>query len=319
MGLTMKIEEIPTVGMITKDAFHNDKTDFTNFSPDYADPFEEDFVAKLTAVDNVVTTRFHIGQIKQMTDTLKAEIKLFYPMLDYLGKYAKKAKANLLCPLGSFGIKEMRKGIHDVDIEALLGAAETLKLNVEANMTALAAKGYKDEDYTNFKDLRDKVFGDNKQQEEWKYDKEQAVEENMILFLEVESIIKDIQETGRILYKRTSPAKAKEYTMTNVLSKIRHTGGEPEVEAGELCTVTVDCFSATDQKPIKDLSVTILEYSMTLKTDIAGRALFDYVPLMPWNTVTVKITGTGWKEKTETEQTLIGGEVVDIDVNMVAE
>jgi hypothetical protein len=225
MSLMIRIEEIPTVGKIELHAFHDDKADFVNFSPDYDGSFETDWETKNDALDVIVSTHFHIGKIAAQTKLIEDELPTILPLLDPLEVYVKKAKSSLTVTVKLFGISAVRKAIHSGDVEQLDGKLFTLVENITANFDALETKGYKDADFTILKNKKQKIFDLNTTQEAWKYDKQQAVEQNIGLFNEVLAIIKDVQMTGKALYKRSNPAKALEYTMADILRKIRQDGG----------------------------------------------------------------------------------------------
>jgi hypothetical protein len=240
LSLKIRYDEIPLVGDITKNAFHNDKQRFIDFSNVYDDPFEDDFETKLTQIKSIVVTSFHIGKIASITESIKVDVPKISPYLDEIGRYAKMAKSKLGVPLKLFGVKEVRKKIHDMEIEGLDGALHSLILNIESNFSVLEAKGYKQVKLDELKALKLKIYSENTDQEGLKYDKEQAVESNKGLFEGVLAVIADIQETGKILFKRESPAKALEYTMQDILRKIRqdelHTliSGTVKLASGEL-------------------------------------------------------------------------------------
>jgi hypothetical protein len=315
MSLNMRIEEVETVSEIELDAFHDQKIAFVDFSDDYDDPFETDARAKLALIKNVVTTKFHIAEIANLTANIKQEICLLFPLMDPLQKYAKKVGDGLTVLLKNFGVKKVRSAAHSNDADKVEEALKTLMKNVDDNKTKLQLKGYKDADYNRLKDLRTKIFDDKTHQKSLMYDKEQAVAANMTLFVEMIDIVKDIQETGKILFKRTNPALAKEFTMINILHKIRHYTEPDNGPDDTICgAVDVHCTDGATGKGVPDVWVTIFEYNQKMKTDIAGRTLFDKVPTEPEKMVTIKFVHPLYKEVTLTDQKLIPEEILNVDV-----
>jgi hypothetical protein len=225
MSLTIRIEEIPTVSKIVLIAFQRDKADFINLSPDYDGNFEADWITKNGKLDLIVTTQFHIGKIAAQTKKIEAEMPSILPLLDPLRIYVNKAKSSLTVTVKLFGITAVRKAINSGDAEKIDGKLMTLIQNITANLAALQEKGYKDADFQLLKDTKQRIFDLNTEQEAWKYDKQQAVAQNKGLFNDVLTVVKDVQATGKALYKRTNPAKALEYTMADILRKIRQDGG----------------------------------------------------------------------------------------------
>ena len=225
MSLTIRIEEIPTVSKIVLIAFQRDKADFINLSPDYDGNFETDWITKNGKLDLIVSTQFHIGKIAAQTKKIEAEMPTILPLLDALGIYVNKAKSSLTVTVKLFGITAVRKAIYSGDAEKLDGKLYTLIENITANLAPLQEKGYKDADFQTLKDKKQRIFDLNTEQKSWMYDKQQAVAQNKGLFNDVLAVVKDVQATGKALYKKTNPAKALEYTMADILRKIRQDGG----------------------------------------------------------------------------------------------
>jgi hypothetical protein len=220
--------------------------------------------------------------------------------------------------LKQFGVKEVRNKVNRKEVEGLDGTLHSLILNIEDNFPALEARGYKQIKLDELKALKLKIYTENTEQEALKYDKQQAVEANKGLFKEVLLIIADIQETGKILFKRESPATALEFTMQDILRKIRHETNpvKKEEEANSAtCELEVECTDA-DGNPLEELTVTIVEYNLVYVTEEDGVAPFEAVPTTPMNFVTIRIEGATWKTQTLLNQELIAGEHKDIDVTM---
>jgi hypothetical protein len=321
MSLKIRYDEISPVGDITKNAFHERKPKFIDFSSDYDGTYETNFETKLTAVKGIIDTHFHIGKIASLTKSIEADIPKISPYLDGLGKYAKMAAAQLSVPLKQFGVKEVRNKVNRKEVEGLDGTLHSLILNIDDNFAALEARGYKQEKLDELKALKLKIYTENTEQEGLKYDKQQAVEANKGLFKEVLLIIADIQETGKILFKRESPATALEFTMQDILRKIRHETNpvkkEAEVNAAS-CELEVECTDA-DGNGLEELTVTIVEYNLVYVTEEDGVAPFEAVPTTPMKFVTIRIEGATWKTQTLVNQELIAGEHKDIDVTMEPE
>jgi hypothetical protein len=319
MSLTIRIEEIPTVGEIVRNAFHDDAAKFTDFSSvRYGGSFETDFVAKLEEVKAVVDTHFHIGKIALLTKNIQEDIPKVLPYMDDLSLYVKFASADLTVPVKQFGIKEVRKAVNRRDAEEVDGTLASIILNIEPNFAKLEAQGYKQESLDELKALKLKIFTENTQQEEYMYDKQQAVVANQALFNSALATIKDIQATGKILFKRENSAKVLEYTMQDILRKIRQEGEHKPAEVNtNPCELFVNCDDVNGNG-LAGLTVTVVEYGLTDVTDSDGVGQFESVPTTPKNKVTIRVEGTGYVTQILESQELIPGEHKDIDVVMVA-
>jgi hypothetical protein len=322
MSLKIRLEEIPTVGEIVRNAYHEDQALFVQFSPSrYDGTFETNFETKLTAVKAIVDTHFHIGKIALLTKNIEEDIPKVLPYMDDLSLYVKFASADLTVPVKQFGIKEVRKAVNRGDAEELDGALHSIILNIEPNFAKLEDQGYKQEKLDELKALKLKIFTENTQQEEFMYDKQQAVVNNKALFDAALATIADIQATGKILFKRVNSAKVLEYTMQDILRKIRQETDpvkkEEEANAAA-CELDVICTDANGN-PLEELTVTIVEYNLVVVTEEDGIAPFEAVPTTPAKFVTIRIEGETWKTQTLVNQELIPGEHKDIDVVMEPE
>ena len=224
MGFKPREEEYGVIGSVTLQAFHSDKSDFIAFSDVYDGSFEADFRSQITAVNNVVTTKFYMNELSGLTDKILKDTNLIFPKLNLLERYIYLAKDNLSKAPKLFGIGEVRKAGRKRNMEGLVNAFGTLFLNVEkpADFAAIKAKGLKDADYAVLKDLASQLVTENETQEFYKTVKSTAIEENWGLFDGLMNTIKDVQMTGKALFKFTNKAKLDTYTMQVILRRLRH-------------------------------------------------------------------------------------------------
>jgi hypothetical protein len=219
-----RVEEYHVIGAVTLAAFKDDKADFIDFSPEFEDPFETDFEDQITAATGIATTQFYTAELAGLTERIKIDKNLIYPMLTFLEGYINLAKKNLSKPPKLFGIKAVRDKARSENSEGLRIAFDTLKSNVEvpSDFALLQAKGLTDPKWTALKDLAVKLMKENDDQEYYKTKKAKAITDNWGLFDDLLDTIKKVQDTGKRLYKYTNKAKTDGYTMTVLLGRIRH-------------------------------------------------------------------------------------------------
>lgn len=318
----MRIEEIPVVGAIQLQFFQEDKAAFVDFSSVYDDPFETDFTAKLTAVAGVVSTRFHINEIEKLTDTIQTETKSIIPQIKLLEKYVILAKANLTINVDMFGFKEVRAAIRSGDTEAVNDRLKILFENVDANLVEIENKGLKDADYLAMKAVKQKIFDDNVQQEKMKADKEKAVQDNKVLFKEVETVIKDLQDTGKRLFMFTDKAKTKNYTMSTVLNRIRQERSQQQEEQQQqdeteakkgMLDITVKDFGVDDSF-IEDAEIVPQGTDIIEMTDETGNALIE----LPAGIYILSIKKDTYEDQLIPDVEIKAGETTEIIVELKA-
>ena len=240
MSLVPRVEELHVVGEVTLKEFHEDKAEFVAFSDVYDGTFENDFKTKIDDASNVVTTKFYMNELSGLTDKILADTDLIFPRLNFLERYIDLAKDDLSKEPKLFGVSAVRKAARSGNAEGLSTAFKTLFQNVEvtADFVAIKAKGLKDTDYDELKDLANQLVTENDSQEYFKTVKATAIEENWGLFDDLLNTIKDVQKTGKALFKFTNKAKTDAYTMQVVLKRLRndelHTYFSGTIVLGEL-------------------------------------------------------------------------------------
>ena len=293
MSETIRLEEYHTVGTFVMGRFHVDKSLFVGFSPVYDGTFETDANAKIEAVLEIVNTKFHINKIKVVSKSIELLLGQALPKLSLLEKYVIMAHSSIELTPREFGFIDLRDSIHREDVEAVETDFAFLIQNATTYFDALEVKGFTDTAFNELKDLSTKITTKNDLQEALKSDKRHAVAANHVLFDEVLGIIKDLQDTGKRLFKFTDKEKTKDYTMSYILNQIRQEN-EPLPHACQLEIVVKDGSGNL----LKDVTGLVVEYALNGVSDVDGILLFDAVPTVPNVKVTVKLKGTGWKEKT---------------------
>jgi len=322
MNSNIRVEEYHLVGAVTLKEFHADLNDFVDFSADYDDPFETNFTTAVANATGIATSKFYISELSALTDKLEKEVGLIYRKLNFLERYIKLAKNNLSKKPNLFGIKAVRNQARKGNIEGLVIAFANLFANVEvaADFAAIKAKGLTDASYTELKDLANKISQDNITQEFYKTEKATAIEANWVVFDGLLNIIKDVQETGKTLYKGVSKAKTDAYTMSVLLDRVRQEQNAVMAEAVKekgTCAVYVNCDDE-DGNPLEDLTVTVVQYGLKVQTDEDGTGYFEEVSNDPDDTVDILVEGDGFVSQTKKGIKLEAGGQVDVDVVMVA-
>lgn len=318
MSETIRFEEYHTVGAFVLNRFHEDKAKFVDFSPIYDGTFEADALTKLEGVTEIVNTKFHINKIKVVTKAIKLLIHDALPQLSLLEKYVIFAHNDIGLTPKEYGFVDLRDAIGREDIEAVETDFSFLIGNTTTYFDILETKGFTDTAFNNMKALANKITQQNDIQEALKSDKRQAVAANHVLFDDVLTIIKDLQDTGKRLFKFTNKEKTKDYTMSYILNQIRQEAKKKEDEQNAVpnaCQLEVNVTDA-DGNPLEEITVLIEGLGLNVVTDADGVGLFEAVPIVPSVTVKLKLTGETWKDKEVENVTLEPDGQVSVDVVM---
>jgi hypothetical protein len=313
MNPNILIEEYHIVGGITADEFHTYLADFTNFSSDYDDPFETNFRAKITAATAIATASFYISELKQLGEAILVHVNLIYKRLNLLDRYLFKAKDELTVSPRNFNLKVIRRAGRNGNFDLLGTELVNLFLKLDLNSAALINHGMPATFIQDFKDIADKISKNNKKQELYKSTKAVALEANHVLFDDLYAVIRDVQETGKALFKEVSQAKVDAFTMAVVLRRLRHQTG---VGVG-MTDIYVDVENIAGHS-LEGMKVTMIEFNMTKETEADGKVVFQQISNEVIKMVSFKIEGPGFETQITGNKTLVPNEDMNVDIIMEA-
>lgn len=217
---TCRIEELPVLGGFVCISFETYIVDFINYSPDFKEPYLANYKSKLKAVEEIAHTK-KIGQeLKLVTSRLYKTMDGLREALNRLGGYVDRVE-NLSVNPKDFGIRKVRDGMNRRDTEMFLSGMSFLIQNIDENMERLVAKGFSDSQRELFLVVKDSAKADNDLQNIKIAERGSLVQSNMRKLNDLWVLMADIMKTGRILYKNTDAARAKEFTMTVLKERIR--------------------------------------------------------------------------------------------------
>ncbi len=316
--MTPRKEEKIVIAEIVSGQITVDKTEFTDYSIIYDDPFIPNYKLKIIEAKGLVTTEILIAEGKVLTEMLYADVDSLKVHMNKLEGYVKRA-IGMTVKASDFGIHEVREKINSKDVEGLLMRLSTVILNAENNMTILDPIGYKAAALTSLKDLKDKIDTENVKQTLHIDAKMKTVDTNNTVFDELDAITKDVIDAGKRIYKFSNKVKFNEYNYKRLLAKVRHERNALKTEENKIagsCVVYVNCTDA-DDNPLEEMTVTISEFGLVLKTDEDGTAYFEEVTADAKKPVTIIIEGEGYVNKTLEKQILEPGGMLNLDVVMV--
>ncbi|MDE5419596.1 hypothetical protein L3049_16515 [Labilibaculum sp. DW002] len=213
-------EELPVVGDILLQSFKRDRKQFKGFSEDYNDEYAKSVKAQIEKVQDLILAPRLTAEISKITEDLYANMEEIMPKLDLVGAYAQRANKSLRVRSSDFGVKECKKELRKKNVEGFSIKATMVLQNVENNYEALEAKGYKKELGTAIEKLAKKIYDLNLKQENKTSERKQLVVENHVELDKLWNMLTDISKLGKLLMRKDK-AKAEDYMLTNVLTKVR--------------------------------------------------------------------------------------------------
>ncbi len=216
-----RIEEIPTLGQFTKDAYNRDILDFQGYKPlKYVAGFLTNFDLKATAVNNLINPLALLSELGIITLRIDTNMLALRPLMDKLEGYVRDA-TGLTVQKKDFGMSQVRKAVNKGDQEKLNSALALLLQNITANNAALTTAGMPASIVTDVTSLKTSLFNDNASQNSKMTQKALLVTDNMDKINEFCKILKDIWADGKSLYKTSNKTKLKDYTNAQLINRIR--------------------------------------------------------------------------------------------------
>jgi hypothetical protein len=132
-----------------------------------------------------------------------------------------------------FGLTELRKKLHAKDAEGVLHNLQLAVANVKKFKAPLAAEGLTDEFEAQLVNALASITQDNERQFELLSERKALVLDNKEAFNSLSAQVAEICEVGKILFKTTNPERAKEYTFSYLLKRVRvmHKKQDTQVDA----------------------------------------------------------------------------------------
>eukprot|EP01029_Cantina_marsupialis_P000916 TRINITY_DN1071_c0_g6_i1.p4 TRINITY_DN1071_c0_g6~~TRINITY_DN1071_c0_g6_i1.p4 ORF type:complete len:257 (-),score=63.23 TRINITY_DN1071_c0_g6_i1:7707-8477(-) len=213
-------EELPVVGNFLLNRFKRDRVQFEDFSPEYNDEYEANWLGQIQKVEHLTLANHITADLKQITDEMYHLMSNIVDRLDFTSAYAQRANKTLTIKFSDFGIKEAKKELRKKNVEGYLLRIKVVQQNVTNNLEALKVKGYKEEIGSEIVSMTQKVKELNEQQDEKMSERKQLVANNNGEFDKLWAILSDVSRTGKLLMKKDK-LKAEEYMFSHILKKVR--------------------------------------------------------------------------------------------------
>jgi len=222
ISISARLEEIPTIGQFTIDAYIRDSAAFTAYkSSKYTAAFLTALQAKAVLVNNIINPVVLTGELKVITLRMTNNILSLRGTMNLLEGYVADAVGLTVAPR-DFGISAVRKKVSSGDVEGLNGALATLLTNITNNIDALTDQGYTVTAKDDLATLKLNVFNDNASQNVKENARAALVVANINVINDFLKDIKAIWADGKRLFKITDKVKLKDYTNAQLIKRIRN-------------------------------------------------------------------------------------------------
>ena len=222
------IEFIVICGFILS-SFLRDILLFRGFSPKFTDEYASKLQAEVDAAKELVEPQSEMVQQKAITEHMHACILALLDPLNWLKGYIEMAGKSLTISVKDFGINQTRDAIRKMDIEGVIKGLHTVNGNIAKFKTILSAQGLSEDLATRLVNDAISISNDRQSQYEIQANRKAIVQDNVETLNTLNAKIVEIQKVGKILFKGTDPVKLQEYTLADLLKKVRRVN-KPTVE-----------------------------------------------------------------------------------------
>ncbi|RAK63886.1 hypothetical protein DLM85_20275 [Hymenobacter edaphi] len=212
--------------------YQADEADFVELLPEEdGKPFLTDLDARLQAADDSGSQRSAAGRSQQLGQQVQTIMRQLPLLLNRLEARLRRAEG-LTVPLKAFGVKAVRDAVVAEDPERLELALKTLLQNLEANAAALQAKGHKAEETEQLRTLRQTLAAGSTAQDVAQTRQQGVTQENLQALSHLCQLMQELMADGKSLYRGVDKAKVKNYTLTQLLKRVRREREAKEEPAG---------------------------------------------------------------------------------------
>jgi hypothetical protein len=316
-----RIEDKTTISRFVLDTFEIDKTDFAVKFNKYQDPFLDNAKALVTECEGIVATSFYLTQLKTLTRLVDVTAISIRGDLNEIEQMAVNAGNNLKMNWKEMGFKEVRNCISTGDVEGMLANMKVLNKNIELNLAELTAEGMTDLLWNGMKAKAAQVKTMNEEQNKMMAAKAKAVKENNEKFEEMWNMITNLARAGKVIFKLINPVRAKEYTISTLIKRVRH-DEYSEIEKkqkldeqiasnkGQL-ELTIKDFGIEDSW-VEEAEIEIQGTEYKVYSDEEGFTLLD----LPEGIYTIIIRKETYEDQVLENVKIVAGETTELTVEM---
>jgi hypothetical protein len=215
-----KAEELVAIASFILVSLKRDAKAFEDFSHFFGKKFISDFEAQVKSARNLLKSGAKgAASLKLATEALYATLDAIILMNGQIKVFIKRARPPL--NLKSFGLSAINEKARKRDAEGVIGGLELLADAVSRNEEALKKAGLPPKTIAMVKSAGEKVARENQKQYEMKLKRSEETAKNNEALNSLYVEIMSICDTGKLIFRKSKPARIKEYTFIELKKKVR--------------------------------------------------------------------------------------------------
>jgi hypothetical protein len=216
-----KNEELPVIGQFLSSNLKRDLVDFRGYSPKFNEGYVVAFDGSIVALNELVNPQMETMELKATTSNLHTTMDKTVDATLRIAGYVKLAADKVPLTPADFGLTALRKKLHGRDAEGSLFGLQLVVANIKKFRAPLAAVGLTEELEAQLANALVSIAQDNQRQYEILTGRKALTQENLGAFNSFGAQVAEVCEIGKILFRNSNPERAKEYTFSYLLQKVR--------------------------------------------------------------------------------------------------
>jgi hypothetical protein len=198
-----------------------DFADFAAFSPVFNQDYLNSFDAKIDLVDELVSPKTETDELKKITKRLYQTMDSLIDPIANIRGYLRLTKDSVGMSAKDFGLTVLTQKIAARDAEGVRQNLLLVGSFLKKYREPLMAVGFNDAIIEQFTTAIASITEDNKLQFEIVSKRKAIVQKNRKMLNDLYQQLTDLLSIGKSLYKKTDPAKAKEYVFQSLMKSVR--------------------------------------------------------------------------------------------------
>jgi hypothetical protein len=220
-----KDEELPILAGFVAFSLKRDAKDFASYSSIFAKDFIKRLEADIKAASGLVRAgargAIHVkGRTKELYEALDGLLEASQSLKVYL----KLAGLNAEGGAKEFAITKLSHAVNRKDAEGVLAESKVMEEAIVRHKSALAKAGMTDKFIKDIRELQARLNASIQNRYEAKSARAAGVLDNIDALNSLYVKLTAVCDVGKIIYKKSDPAKVKEYTFSALKRRVRAAG-----------------------------------------------------------------------------------------------
>jgi len=215
-----RLEELPIVADLLLYYLDRDRSAFLGFSNKFDDSFSDQIRIQILTVRSLIPARVITSEKVKVTEDLYQKMDVVDKKLNFVQAYADLANETMDINSKDFGIRKCKQQLKARNVEGALSKLNMVEQNIDGNLIALQAKGFKNDLLKEIVELHTDIAELNLLQEQKNMERKELVDKNHKEYEKLWNCITEISRMGKLLM-RDDQLKMNDYKLCELIKHVR--------------------------------------------------------------------------------------------------